>query len=457
MDEGYCIANVRIVKHRRFSIFFTLLAVVAAFATWRGWGQTQTPTIKANVRQVLVPTIVTDKSGHYVTGLKASDFEVFENGTLQHIVAFGTATQPVGAAGQAVDSLGARPTSTAALKTRISPAAAQRTYLVCVDTLHSAFANFANVRDALKKFFQQEQSEDSQYALMALGRDVRLIQDSTTEPAKMLAAIEDKRFLKTIQDTEAASIAMDVQRFTNFMRNDYCVNCACEASGATVDGPACAGAKDRARSSLLNSGERMSVLNQNFLRALNEIVRATASMPTTRTIIFISDGFNRFPGRELYAIMDGFAPKDRSFDFNPRDTRNPLEAVLKLALRYDVKFYTLDSRGLYGPGSLNGNSFDASSGGPAPEKVDLNAMTVAHENTDALAELARETGGIFFENNNDLLKGIRRAFADGREYYVLAYVPENTAMDGAFRKIKVEMRNKKLRVNAKAGYWATEQ
>ena len=84
-----------------------------------------------------------------------------------------------------------------------------------------------------------------------------------------------------------------------------------------------------------------------------------------------------------------------------------------------------------------------------------NVMSAAHENTDALFQLAHETGGLFFENSNDLFKGIHRAFADGRESYLLAYVPTNNTLDGKYRKIKVDVKGKKLLVNAKAGYWAT--
>ena len=120
-----------------------------------------------------------------------------------------------------------------------------------------------------------------------------------------------------------------------------------------------------------------------------------------------------------------------------------------------MKFYTIDSRGLYAAASLDGNSFDASSGGGGPEKVDLNVMSAAHQNTDALFQLAHETGGLFFENSNDLFKGIHRAFADGRESYMLAYVPTNNILDGKYRRIKVDVKGKKLLVNAKAGYWAT--
>ena len=175
-----------------------------------------------------------------------------------------------------------------------------------------------------------------------------------------------------------------------------------------------------------------------------------------RTIILISDGFNRFPGRELYGIMDGFGPStNRMIQFNPHDQEAPLQVVLKLAVQYNVKFYTIDSRGLYAAASLGSNSFDASNGAVIPERVDQGQMTVARENTDALFQLAHDTGGTFFENDNDLFKGIQRAFADSREYYLLAYRPTNTTADGAFRKITVEVKNRKLLVNAKTGYWAT--
>ena len=67
--------------------------------------------------------------------------------------------------------------------------------------------------------------------------------------------------------------------------------------------------------------------SHNFLLRLNELVRAAASMPTSRTIIFISDGFNRFPGRELYGIVQGFAPRDHSFWFPSRDTEPELQSI----------------------------------------------------------------------------------------------------------------------------------
>jgi VWFA-related protein len=80
-------------------------------------------------------------------------------------------------------------------------------------------------------------------------------------------------------------------------------------------------------------------------------------------------------------------------------------------------------------------------------------MTTAWSNGDAMIQLAKQTGGRFFENSNDLFKGVERAFADGREEYVLAYVSNNTSADGQFRKISVEVKDKNLKIAAKAGYW----
>jgi len=54
----------------------------------------EAPPIRAEVREVLVPVIVTDKKGHHVTGLKAADFRIEEDGVPQEITAFSTDTAP---------------------------------------------------------------------------------------------------------------------------------------------------------------------------------------------------------------------------------------------------------------------------------------------------------------------------------------------------------------------------
>ena len=81
----------------------------------------------------------------------------------------------------------------------------------------------------------------------------------------------------------------------------------------------------------------------------------------------------------------------------------------------------------------------------------------AREAGETLSEIAAATGGTAFRNNNNLFAGLERAFADGREYYMLAYNPGNSNWDGKFRAISVKLKDKKLQVSAKRGYWATSR
>lgn len=460
------------MRAERVSIAALLLIPVAAFAQQQP-ATPQGPTIRTSVREVLVPVVVTDRRGHYVTGLEASDFQVFEDGRPERIVAFSVESmipKPLADA-RGSETTGAPGSDKTAVQGANGSSGDPRwTYLILVDTLHSSFANFRHVRDALAKFFAKEQTEDAQYAVMAIGRDIKVVQDSTRDARAVLEAVRAAGFAHTIQDSEANNTAVAADQFAGLMRA-YCAVCACESMGDATDRPDCPSVKSRVRAALSSFGEESFVLDQQFLRELSQIVTAFASMPTSRTVVFISDGFNRFPGRELYSIMMGYGPRDRSFQFNSRDMQPDLDALLKSATANNVKFYTIDSRGLYTTGSVPGTGFDAASststqtqmdsrGSPnlaagVPEAAISNARSAAHENTDTLAELARETGGAFFENSNDVLKGIRQAFADGREYYLLAYVSENHALDGKYRKISVATRDSKLRVAAKAGYWAT--
>lgn len=425
--------------------------------------------IRSDVNEVLVPVIVKDGRGHYVSGLKASDFQVFEDGKPERIIGFGVESMTAApilndpVAGRTRAASDAHPISPP------NPADPQQTYLIIVDTLHSSFANFRRVQKVLDQFFAKEKPGTAQYAVMALGRELNVVQDSTRDASAVLAAIRASAFSGMIQATESNNLATTADQLTAQMHN-YCTVCQCISTGTHSDQPECPAAKSQVKMVFNGFAQRTFRLNQNFLQQLNQIVAAIAGMPTSRTVIFISDGFNRFAGRELYSLMMGYGPADRTFVLPPLDTQPELEAVLKTATSNGVRFYTIDSRGLYTIGSVPGSGFEASTssavntqmdsrGSPrpyqgVPEAAISHAASAARESTDALAELARETGGLFFENSNDLMKGIRQAVADGREYYVLAYVPQNKTMDGTYRKITVTAGGGKFQIKAKAGYWA---
>ena len=167
-------------------------------------------------------------------------------------------------------------------------------------------------------------------------------------------------------------------------------------------------------------------------------------------MVLISDGFQLVPGKQPLDLLAAYFPDLRSLD--ALDRMQDLDPVLRVAANNNILIYTIDSRGLYTP-----PMFEASNRGSIPSMMPAVSSIVnasAQAAGDTLIEIAAATGATAFRNNNNMLTGLQRALADGRQYYMLAYVSTNAAVDGKFRAISVRVRDGKLPVQAKRGYWA---
>jgi Ca-activated chloride channel family protein len=88
--------------HNKRLLTTLTLATAAAVAALRGQQtkpptptQDETPTFHSDVRVVVLPTTVVDKSGHLVTDLTKDQFTVYENGVVQPITKFKREDVPV--------------------------------------------------------------------------------------------------------------------------------------------------------------------------------------------------------------------------------------------------------------------------------------------------------------------------------------------------------------------------
>jgi len=418
-------------------------------------------TIKVDVRQVLVPTIVTDREGHHVTGLTQADFKVFEDGVEQKITGFSVENSTLPPV-RSPTQVGA--SSVVAASAAPTRAPVRRTYMICIDTLHTSFNNFASTREALVKLFEREHADDSQYVVVALGASAEMVLNVTHDPAAVLAVFQGKRLQKIFLDGQQGGLNGEMERFRrdlgqtreacNLVGQDRVYQGQCETGMARAN---------------LESGQIAEVertLTTGFLREFRALISQLARARDRRTVVLISDGFGIEPGREAYTLLDAYFPFvshclvpqsvncPRSGQLTSVRMQDEFEPILQLAARSNITIDTIDSRGLYGQ-----STFDASSpGNPsnvdgAVGRVERNAAA-AQGNT--LAEIAEATGGTAFHDSNNLLGGLERAFADGRDYYTIAYVPGNPNLDGKFRAITVEVRDRKVVVNAKRGYWAAQ-
>ena len=66
----------------------SVVAFAGAADKDKGNGNTSEVKFAAGAKLVLVPTLVTDKSGNHISGLKQEDFTVLENGAEQKIATF---------------------------------------------------------------------------------------------------------------------------------------------------------------------------------------------------------------------------------------------------------------------------------------------------------------------------------------------------------------------------------
>jgi VWFA-related protein len=336
--------------------------------------------------------------------------------------------------------------------------------MICIDTLHASFHTFTAAREALVKLFEQERSGDSQYVVVALGASAEMVLNVTRDPAAVLAVFQNKRLQKIFLDGQMGGLSAVMERFRQDLLETR-VACNLAATDRIFQGK-CESGMSRVHAQAQQIGEADRTLTTGFLREFRGLVAQLARARDRRTVVLISDGFTIQPGREAEDLVNAYFPFAshclvpptincmRSGVMTGVRMQDEFEPILQLAAKSNVVIDTIDSRGLYGQAA-----FDASSPG-IPVNVDGAVGRVerdaASANGNTLAEVAAATGGTAFHDSNNLLGGLQRAFADGRDYYTIAYVSGNANLDGKFRAITVQVQNRNVVVNAKRGYWGAQ-
>ena len=82
-------------------------------------------------------------------------------------------------------------------------------------------------------------------------------------------------------------------------------------------------------------------------------------------------------------------------------------------------------------------------------------QTLARWNTEfTMKEIAKETGGEAFYNQNDLGALMSRSLDEGTNYYTLAYVPQDRDWNNKYRKIEVKLSTEGVKLRYRNGYYA---
>jgi VWFA-related protein len=376
---------------------------------------------------VQVDAVVTDKNGNLIKDLRPEDVQIFEDGRQQKITNFNLITQAAVTTERA-PAVPVDKTAPPLPSAKIHPEDVRRTIALVVDDLGLSFESTHYVREALKKFVDQQMQPGDLVAIIRTSGGIGALQQFTADKRQLYAAIDRVKW---------------------FMNGRSGIS-----AFAPIEEKAFGGAND-----LNGSAERLKKFNDEVnqyrddafavgtLGAVGYVVKGMRELPGRKSILLISDGF------KIYTAGDA----DRS-----ARTLNSLRHLIDQANRATVVIYTMNATGLQ---ALNLTAADAVSGLSSDElEEQLNdRRNAAFDSQDGLNYLAKETGGIAIKNNNDLSGGIRRVMTDQGSYYLIGYRPDESTFDPktgrrTFHKLSLKVtRPGKFSVRMRNGFYGVTE
>jgi VWFA-related protein len=372
---------------------------------------TQQPpvTFRAEVNYVEVDARVFDAQGRFVSGLSASDFQLFEDGKPQKVTVFARVNLPLERAERPL--FASRPVEPD-VQTNVSTREG-RVYLIVLDDLHVHPLRSSQVKRAARQFVERYVGANDMAAVVSTGGRDDTAQDFTTNQRLLLNAID--KFMGRKLRSSLLNRIEEEARTRGFRSGNERIN----------------DPEDFER----------GYQARNTLTTIKNVAEYLANVHGRRkAVVFFSEGID-------YDIHDVF---------NNRDATTVLDATrdaIAAATRANVSIYAVDARGLTvsGDDAIEIQSFpdDPSLGlGPSALQSELRL------GQDSLRVLAEETGGFAAVNTNDLAGAFQRVVDDNSSYYVLGYYPANDRRDGRFRKIDVKVNRPGVTVRARRGYAA---
>jgi VWFA-related protein len=408
-------------------------------------------TIRVNTRLVVVDVVVTDKKGQAITGLKPEDFTLEENGRKQKVSVF----VPPGIANRTA----ATPAPVGILSNHpenVTPAGIPTVLLL--DAANSPFKDQSYARSQMLKYVLEQGRSGRPMAVLALTDRIRVLQQFTSDPQVLLTAIRNFRPQEQILQPGAPAPeshgAADSPRGTAVSDS---IASASQAIQAFAD---------------LQIGyniERRTLITLDAMRALS---RMLGGLPGRKNVVWLTASlpFDLVPedramtDAELLADLPGQG-RQRSVNVNAAgslagEQRNLhgqaiREAESQLASS-SIAIYPVDLNGL-----VSGMESSATNQGSVYNDTALSDRAIIQVSSlqathGTMEEVAAQTGGKAYINQNEIKDGIALAASDEKASYSLGYYPENKKWDGKMRNIKVKVAQGDTQLRYRKGYFAIE-
>lgn len=395
------------------------------------------PTIRVSTHLVLVDVVVTDKQGKAVTGLHPEDFVVEENGKQQKIATFATPAENSGAPPALPPGIY---TNRAQYRSPGGPIT-----VMLLDAINTPFKDQAYARLQMLKFARDNFKPGERMAVLTLTGRLNVLQDFTSDPQILYTALHNFRPL--------------VNQYT-------------PASGTPPSGPA--GAIDPAvtpDSDAATSGGLGPQISQQIaaaqaqLQAFSDVAEGYAQEQRVILTLNALNSLGRIlggmPGRKSIIWVTGdmplsLIPEDRTVTTAELAEDLPSQLTRRVD-QHASGNYAATARSLHAE-EIRETAARLASSQIAIYPVDARGLTLSTDTDaqEAMREMARETGGRAYVNQNEIKIGVERAFQDQTAAYTIGYYPENKKYDGKYRNIKVKVKRDGIDVQNRRGYFAID-
>ncbi|MGB9459227.1 MAG: VWA domain-containing protein [Bryobacteraceae bacterium] len=395
---------------------------------------------------VQVDAVVTDSKGHHITDLKPEEFQVFEDGKLQKLTHFSyvQVTPELEAAREKlspkpVDALPPPPLA------QLRPEDVRRTIVLMVDDLGLSFESMALVRRSLRRFVNEQMQPGDLVAICRTGAGSGALQQFSADKRVLLSIINGLRWNPN-------------GRFGATYFDPYGKYSSWEDLIGSV--PSGGSGPDDARSSALAT--------VGTLGAVNYIVGALREMPGRKSIVLFSDGLQMFEAGVGPHVHRANAHRAHDAPESYADVVRVLRLLIDRANRSGTVIYTMRATGAQTlqPGAEDNPELTETAGVPGDTTLNNHTHVGVNDERDLsnevqeenLAYLAGQTGGLAYDNGNDMNWGLARVLEDQAGYYLLGYHPLESTWQGknggrGFHRIQVKVTRAGLQVRSRSGFF----
>ena len=458
-------SECRSIRVRRsFLLVALLLSLVCSAASQdlptQEPGQSRTSTkIRVAVDQVYVEAVVMDKSGQHVTDLKPEDFQVFFDGRAQKLTNFSyTWAQPSQQPEiQAIQEERAR---TPIVPSHSDPEPVSRTVALVLDDLGLSVRGVGSARESVKRFLGEQMQHGDLVGIMRTGSQIGTMEQFSSDREVLQLAAERLSMNPLRRGKPSGPDFFDRLNRYNKAREEYFTLRTLDSLQFIIRGM-----RDLpGRKSVILFSEGFQVFNFNPDRVgensrgklLEYVQRVISNAHRTGVVIYSIDPLGlQVSGLTASDDLERIIYGGRQSRVGLKVRARPLTGRAKHLPDNDVQSNTTRQR-MYETSAQRSSASTLRDG----EHAEIIAKAFQDRNTQSLElhaslhHLAKETGGLFFANTNDINGSLDRALEDQKGYYLIGFIPEDATSRSKktkprFQRIKVKVRPSNLKVRAR--------